>query len=125
MKLKATMAAAMILSAMAFSTTASADTFTLGRTILLEAKNSHAKIPVPLCRNAKSIQIKAERDVFLSKVIFKFQNGSSRVFQFQRKLDKNERTDWRRFSYERCVTDIQVHGRAEDGSAGIRVYGRK
>ncbi len=119
------MAAAMILSAMAFSTTASADTFTLGRTILLEAKNNHAKIPVPLCRNAKSIQIKAERDVFLSKVIFKFQNGSSRVFQFQRKLDKNERTDWRRFSYERCVTDIQVHGRAEDGSAGIRVYGRK
>ncbi|WP_318464323.1 DUF2541 family protein [Photobacterium leiognathi] len=125
MKLKATMAAAMILSAIAFSTTASADTFTLGRTILLEAKNNHAKIPVPLCRNAKSIQIKAERDVFLSKVIFKFQNGSSRVFQFQRKLDKNERTDWRRFSYERCVTDIQVHGRAEDGSAGIRVYGRK
>ncbi len=80
---------------------------------------------MPLCRNAKSIQIKAERDGILSKVIFKFQNGSSRVFQFQRKLIKNERTDWRRFSYERCVTDIQVHGRAEDGSAGIRVYGRR
>ncbi|MGL4616000.1 MAG: DUF2541 family protein, partial [Shewanella sp.] len=42
---------------------------TLGRTILLGIGEQAATIPLVICRQAKEISIKAERDVFIDRVV--------------------------------------------------------
>ena len=114
------LASSMLLGA----TTAQADQFTLGRTIVLKGSNE-AVIPVPLCRKAKSISVKAERGMNLKRVKVNFQNGESRTFHFNRGLAENQKTDWRKFAYPRCVTSLEVFGKPYGSKAGVRVYGRK
>ncbi len=106
------------------ATSAHADQFTLGRTIVVKGSND-AVIPVPLCRKAKAIRVKAERGMHLKRVRVKFQNGERRTFQFNRGLAENQKTDWRKFAYPRCVTSLEVFGKPYGSKAGVRVYGRR
>lgn len=115
----------LIAASMLFGATAAqADEFTLGRTIVVKGSND-AVIPVPMCRKAKSIRVKAEKGMHLSRVKVKFQNGESRTFQFNRGLGEDKYTDWRSFAYPRCVTSMEVFGKPYGSKAGVRVYGRK
>ncbi|MBT1446172.1 DUF2541 family protein [Shewanella sp. JM162201] len=107
------------------SVAAQADDITLGRTILLEHSNHGAEIPLIICRKTDAVKIRAERDLHLRKAVFTFRNGETRTIQFQRKLKKGETTDWRKFSYRRCVKHIEVFGEAKDGTAGVKVLGRE
>ncbi|KLV04612.1 hypothetical protein ABT56_14200 [Photobacterium aquae] len=101
------------------------DTITLGRTILLGKSDHGAEIPVIGCRRVDAIKVKAERDLFLERVKVTFQNKETRTFKFYRKVGEDKKTDWRKFAYKRCVTHIEVFGKAKGSSAGVRVYGRQ
>ncbi|BDM65578.1 DUF2541 domain-containing protein [Shewanella sp. NFH-SH190041] len=102
-----------------------AENITLGRTILLEDGNHGAKIPLIVCRKTDAIKIRAERDLKLRKAVFTFQNGETRTINFYRDVKKGDSTDWRKFAYRRCVKNIEVFGEAKDGTAGLKVLGRK
>ena len=114
-----------VIGSLMATTEAVARDYLLGRTILQEGRNRQAIIPITVCRRADEIQIQAERDTFVTKVIVNFQNGSKQTVQFQRKFDRDERSDWRKFTHTRCISSIQVHGRASDNQAVIKVYGRR
>ncbi|MFN1649822.1 DUF2541 family protein [Vibrio rotiferianus] len=101
------------------------DKFTLGRTILLEHGNLAAKIPMVICRNTNAIKVKAEKDLELTKVVVRFQNGDEKTIRFHRDLKKGKMTDWRYFGYRRCVKNIEVYGNSEGSKAGVRVYGKE
>lgn len=114
------LAAALLMGASA----ASAEQFTLGRTILLDHGRA-AIIPVPVCRMTDAIKIKAERDVDIKRVVVTFNNGGKRDIKFNRRLRKDHETEWRSLGSERCVDSIKVYGDAERSTGGIKVYGRK
>ncbi|RJX75792.1 DUF2541 family protein [Vibrio sinensis] len=101
------------------------DDITLGRTILLGDNDNGAKIPLIMCRRVDAIQVRADRDLYLKKVEVTFKNGDTKKINFYRSLREDERTDWRKFAYKRCVKKIEVFGRSKNSSAGVRVYGRK
>lgn len=105
------------------ATSAHADQFTLGRTIVIKGSKD-AVIPVPVCRRAKSIRVKAEKGMFLSRVKVKFHGGGSRTFHFNHGMKENQKTSWRKFSYTRCVDSLEVFGTPYGSKAGVRVYGR-
>lgn len=101
------------------------DKITLGRTILLGKSNHGAEIPLLVCRRVDAIRVKAERDLRLERVKVTFKNGETKTINFYRGLDKNKQTDWRKFAYTRCVKNIEVFGKADNSSAGVKVYGRQ
>lgn len=102
-----------------------AEHITLGRTILLGNANQGAKIPLLVCRKTDAIQITAEKDLKLNKVVITFQNGDKKTISFYRELKKGQVTKWRKFAYKRCVKNIDVFGHAEHSTAGVKVLGRK
>ncbi|MGF1688484.1 DUF2541 family protein [Photobacterium japonica] len=101
------------------------DKITLGRTIVFEHHSKDAVIPLMVCRRADAIQVKAERDMRLERVVATFRNGETKTIRFHRNLDKNERTDWRKFAYTRCIKKLEVFGKSKGSSAGVKIYGRK
>ncbi|MBC7004558.1 DUF2541 family protein [Photobacterium sp. BZF1] len=101
------------------------DKITLGRTILLGKSDHGAQIPLLVCRRVDAIKVKAERDMRLERVVVTFNNDDTKTIHFHRKLDKHDQTDWRKFAYTRCVKSLEVYGKAEGSSAGVRVYGRQ
>lgn len=102
---------------------ANAGQFTLGRTVLLDGGRA-AIVPVPMCRMVDSIKIKAERDVEIKRVVLTFKNGGKKNINFNRKLRKNEETQWRKLEMDRCVDSIKVYGNSERSTGGIKVFGR-
>ena len=116
----------MALSMLAVSNVAVADEqITLGRTILLEGGDHGAKIPLLVCRKTDAIRVKAERDLHLEKIKVTFNNGQTKTIHFYRDLKKNKYTDWRGFSYRRCVKKLEVFGNSDGSKAGVKVLGRK
>ena len=128
MKIKNTLLKAGLALGLALTSNMAAADFTLGKTMLLEHTRKGAHIPLAVCRRAESIRIEANRDVFLSQVVFKFQNGESKTFEYHRQLSGGEYTKWRPFHIPkraRCVTHIEVKGTSKNSTGGITVHGRR
>ncbi|KKD60818.1 hypothetical protein RN22_08735 [Grimontia sp. AD028] len=107
------------------SATAQADDdITLGRTIVFENTDYGAPIPLLVCRRVDAIQVKADRDMYLRKVVATFKNGDTKTFRFYRNIKEDDTTDWRELPYKRCVKKLEVFGESKNSSAGVRVYGR-
>ncbi len=120
--------AGLLIGLMAAPALANAESILLGRTVLLEHTIKGAQIPVNPCRRVNAIKVEARRDLFLSQVMVKFQNGEEKTMGFHRKLNAGEKTKWRPFhlsNRKRCVTHIEVKGTSENSTGGIRIYGRK
>ncbi|MEZ8142886.1 DUF2541 domain-containing protein [Enterovibrio norvegicus FF-33] len=101
------------------------DRITLGRTIVFKNTDYGADIPLVICRRVNAIQVKADRDMYLQKVKITFKNGDTKTIRFYRDVGKDKTTDWRKLAYKRCVKKLEVFGKSENSSAGVRVYGRQ
>lgn len=101
------------------------DTITLGRTIVFENNDYGAEIPLLVCRRVNAIKVKADRDMYLSKIKVTFKNGDKKTFNFFRRVKEDNTTDWRRLPYKRCVKHIEVFAESKNSSAGVRVLGRQ
>lgn len=100
------------------------DDITLGRTIVFKNTDYGAPIPLLVCRRVDAIKVKADRDMYLQKVVATFKNGETKTFRFYRNIKEDNTTDWRELPYKRCVKKLEVYGQSKNSSAGVRVYGR-
>lgn len=113
------------LLAVASSSYASDDQFTLGRTILLGAGDHGATIPLVICRQTKYIKVKAERDLTLERVVVTYGGDRTKTIYFDREMRGEKETEWRSLGSRRCVKKIEVYGNSERSKAGVKVFGRK
>ncbi len=100
------------------------DEITLGRTIVFKNTDYGAPIPLLVCRRVDAIKVKADRDMYLRKVVATFKNGETKTFRFYRNIKEDGTTRWRELPYKRCVKKLEVYGESKNSSAGVRVYGR-
>ncbi|MCP4956232.1 DUF2541 family protein [Photobacterium aquimaris] len=114
---------ALLAGGLVTSLPATAGTFTLGHTWLLEIGNVKGNIPFPICRNAKGFKIEAQRDLKLDRVKVRFRNGEEKTFNYYRDVKKDQDTGVRLFGYERCIKHIEVSGNSEGTRAGVKVIG--
>lgn len=101
------------------------DEITLGRTILLGIGDHPAIIPLVICRQAKYIKIKAERDVSIDRVVVTYGDDKTRTIKFDTDIEKDEHSEWKSLGARRCVKKIEVYGNSDRSKAGIKVLGRK
>ncbi|WP_421182988.1 DUF2541 domain-containing protein [Aeromonas enteropelogenes] len=113
------------LLAVASSSYAGDDQFTLGRTILLGAGDHGATIPLVICRQTKYIKVKAERDLTLERVVVTYGGDRTKTIYFDREMHGEKETEWRSLGSRRCVKKIEVYGNSERSKAGVKVFGRK
>lgn len=98
---------------------------TLGRTILLGIGEQAATIPLVICRQAKEISIKAERDVYIDRVVVTYGDDKTRTVNFDADIAKDKNSKWKSLGARRCVKKIEVYGNSDRSKAGIKVIGRK
>ncbi|MGL4837023.1 MAG: DUF2541 family protein [Shewanella sp.] len=98
---------------------------TLGRTILLGIGEQAATIPLVICRQAKEISIKAERDVYIDRVVVTYGDDKTRTVNFDTDIAKDKNSRWKSLGARRCVKKIEVYGNSDRSKAGIKVIGRK
>ncbi|MGL4448232.1 MAG: DUF2541 family protein [Shewanella sp.] len=98
---------------------------TLGRTILLGIGEQAATIPLVICRQAKEISIKAERDVYIDRVVVTYGDDKTRTVNFDADIAKDKNSRWKSLGARRCVKKIEVYGNSDRSKAGIKVIGRK
>ncbi|MGL5048357.1 MAG: DUF2541 family protein [Shewanella sp.] len=101
------------------------DEITLGRTIILGIGSQGATIPLVICRTAKEISIKAERDVYIDRAVVTFQDENTRTVRFNTDIEGDTSSKWKSLGSLRCVKKIEVYGTADRSKAGIKVMGRK
>ncbi|MGL5359619.1 MAG: DUF2541 family protein [Shewanella sp.] len=101
------------------------DEVTLGRTILLGIGEQAATIPLVICRQAKEIRIKAERDVYIDRVVVTYGDDKTRTVNFDTDIAKDEHSRWKSLGARRCVKKIEVYGNSDRSKAGVKVMGRK
>lgn len=101
------------------------DDITLGRTIVLGIGDQAATIPLIICRQAKEISIKAERDVFIERVVVTYGDEKTRTINFDTDIGKDKSSSWKSLGSRRCVKKIEVYGNSDRSKAGIKVMGRK
>ncbi|MEL4294157.1 DUF2541 domain-containing protein [Shewanella xiamenensis] len=101
------------------------DEITLGRTLLLGIGDHPATIPLVICRQAKYIKIKAERDVSVDRVVVTYGDDKTRTIKFDTDIEKDEYSEWKSLGARRCVKKIEVYGNSDRSKAGIKVLGRK
>ncbi|MDR7020617.1 DUF2541 family protein [Aeromonas salmonicida] len=101
------------------------DEFRLGQTLLLGVGDHAAIIPIIVCRPAKSIMVKAGRELTLNRVKVFYGNDSSKTLTFDKDLKADQESDWKSFGSRLCIKRIEVYGNSEGSKAGVKVYGRK
>ncbi|MFB2800654.1 DUF2541 family protein [Shewanella seohaensis] len=101
------------------------DEITLGRTLLLGIGDHPATIPLIICRQAKYIKIKAERDVSVDRVVVTYGDDKTRTVRFDTDIEKDKHSEWKSLGARRCVKKIEVYGNSDRSKAGIKVIGKK
>lgn len=101
------------------------DEFRLGKTILLGVGDHPAIIPMIVCRPAKSIMVKAERELTLERVKVFYGNDRSKTLYFDKDLKEDQESGWKSLGSRLCIKKIEVYGNSEGSKAGVKVYGRK
>ena len=101
------------------------DEFRLGKTMLLGVGDHAAIIPVIICRPAKSIMVKAGRELTLDRVKVIYGNDRSKTLHFDRNLKEDQESGWKSLGSRVCIKRIEVYGNSEGSKAGVKVYGRK
>ncbi|HCH54185.1 MAG TPA: DUF2541 domain-containing protein [Aeromonas sp.] len=101
------------------------DEFRLGKTMLLGVGDHAAIIPVIICRPAKSIMVKAGRELTLDRVKVIYGNDRSKTLHFDKNLKEDQESGWKSLGSRVCIKRIEVYGNSEGSKAGVKVYGRK
>ena len=101
------------------------DEFRLGKTMLLGVGDHAAIIPVIICRPAKSIMVKAGRELTLDRVKVIYGNDRSKTLHFDKSLKEDQESGWKSLGSRVCIKRIEVYGNSEGSKAGVKVYGRK
>ncbi len=120
--------AGLVIGLLLSSNVAMARDVMLGKTILTSAGGKSAEIPIAVCKRVNDVRIEARRDLFLARVILKYQNGESQTLEFNRKLKADSYTSWRPINLtgrERCVTHVEVRGTSHGSTAGVTVHDRR
>ncbi|MGL4939564.1 DUF2541 family protein, partial [Shewanella sp.] len=94
-------------------------------TILLGIGEQAATIPLVICRQAKEISIKAERDVYIDRVVVTYGDDKTRTVNFDADIAKDKNSRWKSLGARRCVKKIEVYGNSDRSKAGVKVIGRK
>ena len=93
------------------------DEITLGRTLLLGIGDHPATIPLIICRQAKYIKIKAERDVSVDRVVVTYGDDKTRTVRFDTDIEKDKHSGWKSLGARRCVKKIEVYGNSDRSKA--------
>lgn len=101
------------------------DEFRLGKTILLGVGDHPAIIPMLACRPARSIMVKAGRELTLERVKVIYGNDRSKTLHFDKTLKEDQESGWKSLGSRVCIKRIEVYGNSEGSKAGVKVYGRK
>lgn len=101
------------------------DEFRLGKTMLLGVGDHPAIIPIIICRPAKSIMVKAGRELTLDRVKVIYGNDRSKTLHFDKNLKEDQESGWKSLGSRVCIKRIEVYGNSEGSKAGVKVYGRK
>lgn len=101
------------------------DEFRLGSTMLLGVGDHAAIIPIIVCRPAKSIMVKAGRELTLDRVKVFYGNDRSKTLNFGKDLKEDQESGWKSLGSRLCIKRIEVYGNSEGSKAGVKVYGRK
>lgn len=101
------------------------DEFRLGKTMLLGVGDHPAIIPIIVCRPAKSIMVKAGRELTLDRVKVFYGNDRSKTLNFDKDLKEDQESGWKSLGSRLCIKRIEVYGNSEGSKAGVKVYGRK
>ncbi|KFN18273.1 DUF2541 family protein [Aeromonas bestiarum] len=101
------------------------DEFRLGNTMLLGVGDHAAIIPIIVCRPAKSIMVKAGRELTLDRVKVFYGNDRSKTLNFDKDLKEDQESGWKSLGSRLCIKRIEVYGNSEGSKAGVKVYGRK
>ncbi|MDM5131509.1 DUF2541 domain-containing protein [Aeromonas piscicola] len=101
------------------------DEFRLGNTMLLGVGDHPAIIPIIVCRPAKSIMVKAGRELTLNRVKVFYGNDRSKTLNFDKDLKEDQESGWKSLGSRLCIKRIEVYGNSEGSKAGVKVYGRK
>jgi hypothetical protein len=101
------------------------DEFRLGNTMLLGVGDHPAIIPIIVCRPAKSIMVKAGRELTLNRVKVFYGNDRSKTLNFDKDLKADQESGWKSLGSRLCIKRIEVYGNSEGSKAGVKVYGRK
>ncbi|MCH7374807.1 DUF2541 family protein [Aeromonas sp. MR19] len=101
------------------------DEFRLGSTMLLGVGDHAAVIPIIVCRPAKSIMLKAGRELTLDRVKVFYGNDRSKTLNFDKDLKEDQESGWKSLGSRLCIKRIEVYGNSEGSKAGVKVYGRK
>lgn len=101
------------------------DEFRLGNTMLLGVGDHPAIIPIIVCRPAKSIMVKAGRELTLDRVKVFYGNDRSKTLNFDKDLKEDQESGWKSLGSRLCIKRIEVYGNSEGSKAGVKVYGRK
>ncbi len=101
------------------------DEFRLGKTMLLGVGDHAAIIPMLACRPAKSIMVKAGRELTLDRVKVIYGNDRSKTLHFDKSLKEDQESGWKSLGSRVCIKRIEVYGNSEGSKAGVKVYGRK
>ncbi|WP_277606777.1 DUF2541 family protein [Aeromonas sp. MR7] len=101
------------------------DEFRLGSTMLLGVGDHAAIIPIIVCRPAKSIMVKAGRELTLDRVKVFYGNDRSKTLNFDKDLKEDQESGWKSLGSRLCIKRIEVYGNSEGSKAGVKVYGRK
>lgn len=101
------------------------DEFRLGKTMLLGVGDHPAIIPIIVCRPAKSIMVKAGRELTLERVKVFYGNDRSKTLNFDKDLKEDQESGWKSLGSRLCIKRIEVYGNSEGSKAGVKVYGRK
>ncbi|UXM82110.1 DUF2541 family protein [Shewanella seohaensis] len=83
------------------------DEITLGRTLLLGIGDHPATIPLIICRQAKYIKIKAERDVSVERVVVTYGDDKTRTVRFDTDIEKDKHSEWKSLGARRCVKKLR------------------
>ncbi|MCK2082869.1 DUF2541 family protein [Aeromonas sp. 3925] len=101
------------------------DEFRLGNTLLLGVGDHPAIIPIIICRPARSIMVKAGRELTLDRVKVIYGNDRSKTLHFDKGLKEDQESGWKSLGNRVCIKRIEVYGNSEGSKAGVKVYGRK
>ena len=101
------------------------DEFRLGNTLLLGVGDHPAIIPIIVCRPARSIMVKAGRELTLDRVKVIYGNDRSKTLHFDKGLKEDQESGWKSLGSRVCIKRIEVYGNSEGSKAGVKVYGRK
>ncbi|WP_454009559.1 DUF2541 family protein [Aeromonas sp. Marseille-Q7275] len=101
------------------------DEFRLGNTLLLGVGDHPAIIPIIVCRPARSIMVKAGRELTLDRVKVIYGNDRSKTLHFDKGLKEDQESGWKSLGSRICIKRIEVYGNSEGSKAGVKVYGRK